>query len=656
MATEKEVLKLDLDAAEFLEAAKGALEAIQKIGESRNLTGLVEGLTMIGKTLAIITVAVGAFKTALAAVEEAENIERINKQFDLLASNAGVAGNTIREKLVGAAGGLADDTEIIQAANRAVIALGQNADKLPEIMELARKATAVVGGELTSTFETMSSAIAAGNARILRQYGIVVDMEKAQAKYAMAIGITVGQLTEQQKKEALLNEVLSKRETAFKGVEEASGSVTVLIKKIGVEIGQSLEAIGLWVNKIIGPTFRSIFGALKDNITGIRLFLESRLGDASKKAEADLEILRRKQASIGEEIEKTIAQEKRWGAGPVTTAKIERLRESYEALGKQIEAAEEHKKSFEAEGPAAARPKDDTLERQAIELLAKERETQSKILEIREQTAMSEVEVADIVAQRKLAIQQQLQAQIDELKVKAAKGEVADIAGQEALLREQAAAKIMQVNDQLAANQEAALNRQQKANTTFYSGWKNQSAQASVALSKDQMNWAKAGAFANETLTKTMAAGFINISKGSKEALKAMKQQFFLLIADKAQAEGMLHLAAGLLNPVEFGVGGALLALSGLIRGFAGGDLGSAGGGGAPSGGGMGGAMGAEPPPITSAAPELPADAGKPQKTVTIAIQGNYFETEATKRTLMEMIRAETDATEFRYVQIPQSG
>jgi len=61
-----------------------------------------------------------------------------------------------------------------------------------------------------------------------------------------------------------------------------------------------------------------------------------------------------------------------------------------------------------------------------------------------------------------------------------------------------------------------------------------------------------------------------------------------------------------------------------------------------PSGsfGGFGSTMAPEP-----AGPER-------KRSVTVQIAGNYLDTDQSRRYLLEMIRAETDATDFQYTQI----
>ena len=107
----------------------------------------------------------------------------------------------------------------------------------------------------------------------------------------------------------------------------------------------------------------------------------------------------------------------------------------------------------------------------------------------------------------------------------------------------------------------------------------------------------------------------------------------------------MLAEGIGTYDGVKVAEGGALLALSGLIRGLAGG-----GGGGGSSSSGGGGGAGSAPGPATGL--EKPHLDETQKKSVTIQVQGNYFETEQTKTRITEMIRETSDATDYKFQQI----
>jgi hypothetical protein len=170
-----------------------------------------------------------------------ERNDQIAASFEAIASSAGLAGNSLRDGLVAAAKGLADDDDLLQAANKSIIELGSNANRIPEIMEIARKSTAIFGGDLIQNFENLSQALASGNTRALRNIGLIIDAEAAQKKYAASLGITADQLSEQGKRQAITNEALEKAQIKFKDVNETSTSASQAFQRFKVAGGELFE-------------------------------------------------------------------------------------------------------------------------------------------------------------------------------------------------------------------------------------------------------------------------------------------------------------------------------------------------------------------------------------------------------------------------------
>jgi hypothetical protein len=167
-------------------------------------------------------------------------------------------------------------------------------------------------------------------------------------------------------------------------------------------------------------------------------------------------------------------------------------------------------------------------------------------------------------------------------------------------------------------------------------------------------NFSKLGQTAFQSFQSNAANAFMELGKGTKDATEVMKSFFLNALADIAQSQGTIMLA-NIFNPAAMAAGAGLLVLAGLLRSMAGGGGGSGGGIGAasPSTVSGGGAASSTVFDETLSRPELSEPKGR---EVSLIVQGNYFETEQTKRTLMEMIRSETDATGFSYVQIGQGA
>jgi hypothetical protein len=169
-------------------------------------------------------------------------------------------------------------------------------------------------------------------------------------------------------------------------------------------------------------------------------------------------------------------------------------------------------------------------------------------------------------------------------------------------------------------------------------------AQRNVEIQKDLTNWGKLAVQFRQVAANNIAGAFRDIGSGAKTGAKAMEDVVKGMVGTMADAYGRLLIETGLwpVNPVALAAGAALLALAGAMGGSS-----SSGGG---SGGGMapgpaaGGTIGSD-----MSRPNLEAQKGK---TVTLQVMGHYFETAETQRTLMNMIRSETDATTFQYQQI----
>jgi hypothetical protein len=151
------------------------------------------------------------------------------------------------------------------------------------------------------------------------------------------------------------------------------------------------------------------------------------------------------------------------------------------------------------------------------------------------------------------------------------------------------------------------------------------------------------GAFQNNATSALKAWG-----AGTKSASEAAKGFMFGMIADVAEAQGRFMMLDAFktfpaINGPELAAGMGLVALSGLLGAMAGGSAKGVAGGEGVGGG------------YTAPNSDLNKDASleaAPKRTVTVQIMGNYFETEQTRQKMLDLIRQETDATDFRYQQV----
>src|SRR5581483_2083391 len=128
---------LNLDAVDAQKTLETFQQGLDKVGAT-DFSKLVESIGEIGTVVGIVGAAVLAIREGFELVFDAEQINAINQQFDVLAKNAGLYGNTLKAALEQNAGGLVDETSLLKGASEAMAELGQNSGKLPQIMALAR--------------------------------------------------------------------------------------------------------------------------------------------------------------------------------------------------------------------------------------------------------------------------------------------------------------------------------------------------------------------------------------------------------------------------------------------------------------------------------------------------------------------------------------
>lgn len=259
--------------------------------DSANLGNSFDSAFSLFTKGAALTGAIYATKKALDVLFEAENVKSINAQFELFTKNAKVGTETLREGLIKAADGLADDTDLLKVANKALIDLGISAAKLPEILGLARQVTASFGGGLIENFEKLSNAIATGQVKTLKQMGLIIDLDKAHKDYAATLGVNVSKLSDTAKQTALLNAVLEKGKTSFNGLDTDANQVQNAFQRLKVTLAQAAETATLAFDKLAGSSVASGLNATNTVLGNISNTLKANLGDGAARANIQIDSL-----------------------------------------------------------------------------------------------------------------------------------------------------------------------------------------------------------------------------------------------------------------------------------------------------------------------------------------------------------------------------
>lgn len=650
MANEtKETLKLDLDNAQFIKDILETKGLVVGAFDVKNMEGMLQGLKSASMLLGAVGIAALAAKTALDLTVEGEQIRQINYQFENLTKNAGIATDTLKDGLIDVADGLVDDTDLLKSANKAIVQMGKNAEKLPQLFELSRKATAGFGGDLMQNFEDINRAIATGQTRFLKQIGLSVDAEKAMKNYALSVGKTVKSLTDQERQQAILNEVLAKGEKNFKGINTGITEAGNTWQQLKVTVGQLNELFILFFEKTIGPGVRTALGLLRDFAIATKNALEVGSGTVAQETEKELK--------RWQEIKKTFQ------AG---FAEAPQGSEKEAFFTKQIDMADKKVTELKAKlagikGEKAEAPVALDASEQEKEARDKSREQESQfqkdLLRMRnervraqEESAMSEEQAEAAHYERVGLMAQEYQQKRDEIELQYSEKGMITKQQRDQMIEELEmthAAKMAQINEDLEQKKIDAYERGAKRATGAMEQIGMGMTLASMKAQKEWGNMAKVGERSFNTLAKKGGDAFIAMGEGAQDGGDIMKGFMFGALAEIAEAEGRFMLASAIINPARGAAGAALLVLAGVFRGMAksaksiGGSEGAGGAGSTPG-----------PSYSAGSVEEKPDEERLQKKAVNVNFNGDIFETDQTKQRIMEMMREFSDATDYRYNQI----
>lgn len=242
------------------------------IDEKASLTSFASIRSAATSSLGLVSIAIAsvglAAKKAFDFTVEGERIQALEKQFLNLADSEGIAGEALLQGLKESSKGLVDVGDLLQKSSGAIISLGKNAERLPEILNLATKSAALLGGTAQQRFEDITRAIENGNQRALRQAGIFLDTDQVFKKFAATLGTTSTELTQAQKQFALLNAAIDVGNEKFKNVTNELTPVSNAYTRFGVALKETADEILKSFSNTFGPAFTALLNRFTESLNG----------------------------------------------------------------------------------------------------------------------------------------------------------------------------------------------------------------------------------------------------------------------------------------------------------------------------------------------------------------------------------------------------
>jgi len=201
------------------------------------------------------------------AVKDFGTAERLTEANNIQLEKYGRTWEDVRAAMKKATGGAVSDLELLKRSGQA-LTLGLKPDEFIEMAGIARAAARAMGEDTSQMLESIITGTARQSKLWLDNLGIIIDTEKAYKDYAAAVGKSVKQLSEQERKQAFTNAVLERGRDMVADLGDESADTAIAIEKATAAFNNMKIAIG----KIIASK-----GILGDTLT----FWATQLGKIS---------------------------------------------------------------------------------------------------------------------------------------------------------------------------------------------------------------------------------------------------------------------------------------------------------------------------------------------------------------------------------------
>ena len=251
LAIRADIKRLSSDLAQAEKTAKAGAEKIQQTID-KGMDFEKAKAKIVGAAAAIYA----AFRTIGMVTQQMQLGATLQKQeqaFSALAMSAGTNAEKILASVKGLSRGMVAEADLMKASGQAMM-MGIPADKIASMMKIAEATSRQTGQSVTDAFADITLGVARQSRMILDNLGIIVDVDKANQKYADSLGKTAAALTDAEKKQAFMNAVLQAGNELVSRIGESRSDVDG-INRLMAAMGNLTNEVAKAVNKELNPAF-----------------------------------------------------------------------------------------------------------------------------------------------------------------------------------------------------------------------------------------------------------------------------------------------------------------------------------------------------------------------------------------------------------------
>jgi len=232
-----------------LSASKGFSKMNQTMGGS---SGLVAAYATLAANVFAATAAFGA-------LSRAAQFENLRKGLQELGAQSGRTLSIVADRLREVTGSAISAEEAMRAA-AVGISGGFSGKELEGLAKIAKGASITLGRDLSDAFDRLTRGAIKLEPEILDELGIMVRVDEAAENYAATIGKTAQSLTQMEKRQAFMNEILEQGESKFGAIADSLDADPYA--KLAATFGDLTKNIFNFANRFLG------LGAIAEYLSG----------------------------------------------------------------------------------------------------------------------------------------------------------------------------------------------------------------------------------------------------------------------------------------------------------------------------------------------------------------------------------------------------
>lgn len=219
---------------------------------SRTFAAQSSGLGGLVAAYAGAAATVFALQAAFTALNNAAKSENVIKGTNALAAGVAASGPKILQSIKDITNGQLTMAEAAQNANIALSA-GFNTTQIDRLTVAAVKTSKALGRDMTDSLTRLVRGTAKLEPELLDELGIFVRIDAATRKYAKTMGLNVNNLTDFERRQAMLNAALAEADRKFNMIDSSSPSAQQSLEKLMATVVDLSTVLANMLNTVLKP-------------------------------------------------------------------------------------------------------------------------------------------------------------------------------------------------------------------------------------------------------------------------------------------------------------------------------------------------------------------------------------------------------------------